>query len=84
MKMIKKALFTLFCLLVILSFYFFQPFYNACAEEFQIDSFFYPRRWDNNVTKGHLEALVVRVGFKDFPVADDNPSYRKYSDDYTI
>ena len=80
--MIKRASFSLFCLLTILSLFSLSMFCNTYAEEFQLESYKQPRRWDNNVTKGHIEALVVRVGFADYPVTVDNPISRQFSNDY--
>ena len=57
---------------------------NVKAEE--IEGIFIPDSSQDflDVNRGLINALIVRVGFKDYPVNETNPNYLAYSDDFLL
>ena len=83
MKILKPAL------LIFLSTFAFSHFVLVseshiayAEEEEEEDAYPEPNRETYALTKGHIKALNVRVGFSDCPADETNQLYLKYSDDY--
>lgn len=50
------------------------------AEETEEEYIPEPRRYIRAVTSGHIKALVVRLGFKDYPINNTNENYKFYGE----
>ena len=55
---------------------------NVKAEEEEADFLPYQSLW--NVNTGDMKALIVRVGFKDYPANESNPNYLAYDDKFLL
>ena len=82
MKIIKQLLFTAFLSLVLSMIVLSSERGSVSASEFELNEMQTPLVQPYALTKGHIKALNIRMGFSDYPANDSNPIYVKYSDNY--